>query len=555
MADMKSKKSIQTTLIIILVTVVTSILAAFGVQEYFQTCNTLTKKLTHDAELTASRLAIGMVAPLWEFDETLAEVVIASEMRAEDVATIMVWEGDGKTTFIGREKVNNEKLSEIKEFFDGNMVIAEAEVLRGEKRIGVVKVGLSPESMERTLHSAIVKIAIRTLVIVSLLIITLFFVVRIMLICPIKVVEDFARKVSEGNLDAEFGKARFSGELGRLRKATESMVMHLKETITSVQQKESEAADAANEAEKACKDAEEAREEAVAARREGMLEASGILKGISESIMAVTEDLSGRVDEASQRTDQQRERATETATAMEEMNTTVFDVARNASEAASSAEASHDRAAHGSTKVVELVSAISEVKQQAESMKDSLHELGKHAEGIGQIMNVINDIADQTNLLALNAAIEAARAGEAGRGFAVVADEVRKLAEKTMDATKEVESAVISIQNSSQANIEGMDNAAEAIGNSTIMAEEAGEALQEIVETVDATSDQVRSIATASEQQSASSEEINSAMEDINTISTTISEEMLMANSSIQELSGYANQLVELIDKLENDDV
>jgi methyl-accepting chemotaxis protein len=190
------------------------------------------------------------------------------------------------------------------------------------------------------------------------------------------------------------------------------------------------------------------------------------------------------------------------------------------------------------------------VQQQAGSMKESLNDLGKQAEGIGQIMNVITDIADQTNLLALNAAIEAARAGDAGRGFAVVADEVRKLAEKTMSATKEVGAVVSSIQEGTRSNIRDMDKTYAAVGESATLVNEAGGTLREIVRIVETTSDQVRGIATASEEQSAASEEINRGTEEISRISSETSEAMNQSARAVSEMAELSQELQRLIDEL-----
>jgi hypothetical protein len=165
------------------------------------------------------------------------------------------------------------------------------------------------------------------------------------------------------------------------------------------------------------------------------------------------------------------------------------------------------------------VTSITGVREQILALKQQMNGLGSQASGIGAIIEVINDIADQTNLLALNAAIEAARAGDAGRGFAVVADEVRKLAEKTMHATKEVASAVGSIQSGTRQALDATERCAADIVESTRMAEESGIRLGEILTLVESTTGQVQAIAAASEQQSAASEEIGRSIEEVSRIS------------------------------------
>ena len=237
---------------------------------------------------------------------------------------------------------------------------------------------------------------------------------------------------------------------------------------------------------------------------------------------------------------------------MEEMNATVFEVAKNASQAAQTADNAKHKAEEGAQVVTQVVVSIGQVQTTALELKTDMTTLGKQAEGIGQILNVISDIADQTNLLALNAAIEAARAGDAGRGFAVVADEVRKLAEKTMTATKEVGAAIRGIQEGARKNISNVENAVQKIDTATGLAGKSGEALNEIVSLVDLTTDQVRSIATASEQQSSASEEINRSIEDVSRISSETSDAMQQSALAVGELAHQAQVLKGLIDQMKD---
>ncbi|WP_045220205.1 methyl-accepting chemotaxis protein [Desulfonatronum thioautotrophicum] len=271
---------------------------------------------------------------------------------------------------------------------------------------------------------------------------------------------------------------------------------------------------------------------------------------VSNAMSSAAEELAAQVEQASRGAEEQRDRTGETATAMEEMNATVLEVARNASQAAEASDQARTKALEGAQVVGESVAAINKVQKQSEELKANFGRLGQQAEQIGRIMTVIEDIADQTNLLALNAAIEAARAGDAGRGFAVVADEVRKLAEKTMNATKEVGQAIAGIQQGTKTNIEGMDKAVTAVAEATARANTSGEVLKQILDLAELAADQVRSIATAAEQQSATSEEINRGVEDINRISAETSEVMNQSAQAVSELARMAVDLNTIIDEM-----
>jgi len=268
---------------------------------------------------------------------------------------------------------------------------------------------------------------------------------------------------------------------------------------------------------------------------------------IANRLSTATEELSAQVEQSSQGAQLQSKRVAETATAMEEMNATVLEVAKNASQAAETSDKARNKAQEGADIVRRVVQGIGQAQRRALDLKSGMTELGAQAQGIGQIMNVISDIADQTNLLALNAAIEAARAGEAGRGFAVVADEVRKLAEKTMNATKEVGQAIQAVQKATGRSVGNVEEAVKEIDEATGLADASGRALEEIVTLVECSTDQVRSIATASEQQSAASEEINRSIEEVDRISLETAEAMNQSAKAVEEAARQAVVLKDLI--------
>jgi methyl-accepting chemotaxis protein len=276
-------------------------------------------------------------------------------------------------------------------------------------------------------------------------------------------------------------------------------------------------------------------------------------QSISERMSSAAEELSAQVEQVSRGSELQRDRMTETATAMEQMNATVLEVARNASSAAENSGSARQQAEQGAGVVGEAVGAIAEVHTSAQELQENMGLLGQQAEAIGQVMNVISDIADQTNLLALNAAIEAARAGDAGRGFAVVADEVRKLAEKTVGATQEVGASIRAIQEAARRNVENMGRAVSSVDKATRLAGDSGQALTRIVDFVGDSAKQVEGIAAASEEQSAASEQINRAIEEVTRIVSETAEGMAQSSQAVQELAGMASELNQLIAELRTD--
>jgi methyl-accepting chemotaxis protein len=356
-----------------------------------------------------------------------------------------------------------------------------------------------------------------------------------------------SQAVAGGDLDVAFRPV--AGQ-GGVYGVFVTMVANLKAKIAESDQKSREAAEEAELARQATAKAEEATREAARAKAEGMLQAAKRLEGVVAVVTSASDELAAQVEQASRGSEAQAQRVGETATAMEEMNATVLEVAKNAGEASETSAKARAKAEEGETAVGKVVAFMGQVKDNAHQSREDMGVLGKQAEGIGQILGVISDIADQTNLLALNAAIEAARAGEAGRGFAVVADEVRKLAEKTMTATKEVGDAIRDIQTGTRKNYDNVAQAVTAAEEATLLVGQSGQTLAEIVTLVDTAADQVRSIATAAEQQSATSEEINRSVEDVNRISTETAEAMRHSATAVDALAAQARELASLIEEM-----
>jgi methyl-accepting chemotaxis protein len=276
------------------------------------------------------------------------------------------------------------------------------------------------------------------------------------------------------------------------------------------------------------------------------------LTDVSEAVSATasaSSQISSSTEEMAAGAQEQTSQTGEVASAVEEMTKTILENSRNASMAAETAKQAKLRAEQGGKVVEESVNGMRRIADVVNRSADTVKELGRSSDQIGEIISVIDDIADQTNLLALNAAIEAARAGEQGRGFAVVADEVRKLAERTTKATKEIAGMIRKIQSDTAGAVSSMEEGTAEVKNGIEHANRAGTSLEEIVGVSQKVTDMVTQIAAASEQQSSASEQISKNVEAISKVSAETAQGTQQIARAAEDLNRLTDNLQQLVSR------
>ncbi|MBN3860980.1 methyl-accepting chemotaxis protein [Pseudomonas frederiksbergensis] len=323
------------------------------------------------------------------------------------------------------------------------------------------------------------------------------------IVIPLSQTLKVAERVAAGDLSHNLISER-QDELGQLQRAMQSMTLGLRELIGGISDGVTQIASAA------------------------------------EQLSAVTEQTSAGVNSQKVETDQ-------VATAMHEMTATVQEVARNAEEASEAAVAADQQAREGDKVVGEAIVQIERLALEVGNSTAAMGDLKRESDKIGSVLDVIKSVAQQTNLLALNAAIEAARAGEAGRGFAVVADEVRSLAQRTQKSTEEIEELIVGLQSGTQQVATIMDNSRSLTDSSVELTRRAGGSLESITRTVSAIQSMNQQIAAAAEQQSAVAEEINRSVLNVRDVSeqtSAASEETAASSVELARLGTHLQMLV-----------
>ncbi|MGE5797355.1 MAG: methyl-accepting chemotaxis protein, partial [Ignavibacteria bacterium] len=318
---------------------------------------------------------------------------------------------------------------------------------------------------------------------------------------PINESSKILRELAQGDLTARM-EGNYSGDYGKLKNSINTVAESLNKTLLEVNEATAATASSANQ------------------------------------ISSSTEEMAAGSQEQSSQT-------SEVAVSVEEMTRTILESTKNSATASENAKKAGEFASEGGKAVENTIEGMKKIAEVVDHASETIKQLGSSSQKIGDILEVIDDIADQTNLLALNAAIEAARAGEQGRGFAVVADEVRKLAERTTKATKEIAAMIKEIQIDTEKAVQSINKGTEEVEKGKLLAFNAGESLKEIIKSSLKVLDEVNQIASTSEEQSAAAEQISKNIEAISNVTHE-------SAAGIQQVAQSAGDLKKLTEDLQH---
>lgn len=366
----------------------------------------------------------------------------------------------------------------------------------------------------------------------------MWYLMRRGIVVPIRAIAKCAELLSVGDVDQRI-EVRSRDEIGTLAKAFNGLIEYFQNVATAA--KKIAAKDLRVDiTARSDKDDLGRSFKLMADSLAGMVRT---LNDNAEQLVSAVTEIASSSEQMSRGAKDQANQIQQTSVAVDEMSATVLESTRNAAEAAQASRSTSDTATAGGHMVQETIQGMQAISEVVRASSESIQQLAESADRIGEIIGVIDDIADQTNLLALNAAIEAARAGEQGRGFAVVADEVRKLAERTGKATGEITDMIRGIQGQTKGAVQSMEAGISQVANGRDLADRSGKSLSEIMTMSHNVLTMIEQIATASEEQSRASEEIARNMESISNVTRETAAGAEQSASAAEQLSRQAESL------------
>ncbi len=465
-----------------------------------------------NAGQTGKLLAAIAPQPIAEFDLSLLSQFAQMSLEDPDIVYVAFLSPQQKPFAQAGDKSAAEELLTQTVTYEGSTlgkVIVGYSLIRAKTMLTTIKKNQGEHineikgSQESALNTSMLSTLGMFFVSTLISILTIALLVKIVITTPLNQVVEASRSLASGNLNTRI-PVRYQDEIGILGMAFNEMAERFHEIIVK------------------------------------LIDTSSKLSHSASEMVVITERTHEGV--------RQQQSDTETiATAMSEMAATVQEVSHNATQASDHAGEARDQANDGKVVVDKTIHAITSLADKVQSAGQVIQELEKHAVSIGTVIDVIKGIAEQTNLLALNAAIEAARAGEQGRGFAVVADEVRNLAQRTQESTSEIQEIIERVQTSAGKSVRVMQEGQDSATQSVDLASNAGQALDRITQSVTAITDMAIQIANAVEEQSKVTEEMQRNVVTISQVASNTAEASQQTAQECSELERVSGELGQIV--------
>ena len=538
--------SIRVKLITVIVTTTIITLSISALAFLYNDQKSYQARLARDVSMLTDILADNCISAVSFDDAATAEEVLRSVKRNDAIEWAMIALPDGSrfASFAAEGRTAPEQPPAVligeESFTDNSYTVAKA-IRQGSEIIGTIYVESNLDELTARFYWFL-QIGIFVTITASLVGLFIAYYFQRTISRPIQQLATDAEAMSVGKLDLTVSY-KSKDEIGQLTKTFQSLVDYLRSLAN--------AATAIADRDLTVRVEPRSDGDVLGnAFRSMVYNLIGMITKLQDStvqLASAASQITSSAEQMAKGAKSQSDQVTQVSSAVEQMTATIFESAQHANQANDASRHASETATSGGEVVSRTVDGMQRIAAVVRSSADSIGKLASSADQIGKIINVIDDIADQTNLLALNAAIEAARAGEQGRGFAVVADEVRKLAERTGTATAEITTMIKGIQTETAEAVGSMESGIKEVDAGRELADQAGNSLNEIVAMSQQVMTMIQQIATASEEQSSAAEEISKTIDKVNTITKETASGVEQSASAAEELNKQAESLKEMV--------